>query len=74
MRTTVFLLVLLAGPAMIAACSSSSGQSWRGNFAVHTWIATKERETSTYEVHEVTGWGYEKVRSRPAYSFTHIGH
>ncbi|MFT7338353.1 MAG: hypothetical protein ACI92B_001683, partial [Marinobacter maritimus] len=28
-RTTVFLLVLLAGPALIAACSSQSGQSWR---------------------------------------------
>jgi len=96
-RTTIFLLVLLAGPVLIAACSSQPGQSWRdadrssagiaplpgeveeaivqvyaarayswrGNFAVHTWIATKERGASTYEVHDVTGWGNQKVRSRP---------
>lgn len=96
-RTTVFLLVLLAGPALIAACSTQSGQSWRdadrssagiaplpgqteeaivqvygaraynwrGNFAVHTWIATKARGASTYVVHDVTGWGYKAVRSRP---------
>lgn len=39
---------------------------WRGNFAVHTWIATKERGAATYEVHDVTGWGNRTVRSRPA--------
>ena len=30
--------------------------SWRGYFAVHTWIATKEKGASHYRVHEVTGW------------------
>lgn len=38
---------------------------WRGHFAVHTWIATKEAGADTYEVHEVTGWGHRKVRSGP---------
>jgi hypothetical protein len=38
--------------------------SWRGHFAVHTWIATKAQGQADYEVHEVVGWGYDKVRSR----------
>ncbi|MEQ8234939.1 MAG: DUF3750 domain-containing protein [Gammaproteobacteria bacterium] len=30
--------------------------SWRGLFAVHTWIATKRRGADAYTVHEVLGW------------------
>src|SRR5690554_1208802 len=30
--------------------------SWRGYFAVHTWVATKEEGADHYKVHEVTGW------------------
>ena len=42
---------------------------WRGVFAVHTWIATKARDTDAYTVHEVLGWyarrGGRVVVSRP---------
>lgn len=98
-RFVLLVVVLLAGPLLVAACSgfdtqdtwynadrSSAGIAplpadepeaivqvyharafgWRGYFAVHTWIATKEEGASTYWVHEVTGWGSQKVRSRPA--------
>lgn len=29
---------------------------WRGWFAIHTWIATKERNADSYTVYEVIGW------------------
>ena len=30
--------------------------NWRGIFAVHTWIATKEKDALNYKVHQVVGW------------------
>ena len=30
--------------------------SWRGVFAVHTWIATKPENATHYTVHQVIGW------------------
>lgn len=30
--------------------------SWRGWFAVHTWIALKQENASEYTVYEVVGW------------------
>lgn len=30
--------------------------SWRGIFAVHTWIATKTAGAAHYQVHQVVGW------------------
>ncbi|MGD9603256.1 MAG: DUF3750 domain-containing protein [Gammaproteobacteria bacterium] len=30
--------------------------NWRGLFAVHTWIATKEADAPGYRVHQVVGW------------------
>lgn len=30
--------------------------SWRGIFAVHTWIATKPKGATSYTVHQVVGW------------------
>ncbi len=30
--------------------------SWRGWFAVHTWLAVKPQGASAYTVYEVTGW------------------
>ena len=30
--------------------------SWRGWFAVHTWIAIKEQDAVEYTVYEVVGW------------------
>lgn len=36
--------------------------SWRGWFAVHTWIAVKPQEASEYTVYEVVGWGVDQGR------------
>jgi len=30
--------------------------SWRGWFAVHTWVAIKAKDAAEYTVYEVTGW------------------
>ena len=30
--------------------------SWRGNFSVHTWIATKEKNAEQYTTYHVLGW------------------
>lgn len=34
--------------------------SWRGWFAVHTWIAIKEQNAPEYTVYEVMGWGVDR--------------
>lgn len=98
LRSGLLLAALLAGPALMTACSgsgsslhwseadrSSNGMApkpseapealvqvyaarafgWRGNFAVHTWVATKEVEADTWYVHEVMGWHSTPVRSVP---------
>jgi hypothetical protein len=40
--------------------------SWRGWFAVHPWIAIKEKNATQYNVYEVTGWqvsqGFPAIR------------
>ncbi|MCV2401859.1 DUF3750 domain-containing protein [Marinomonas sp. C2222] len=38
--------------------------SWRGWFAVHSWLAVKEKGASFYKVYEVTGWRVK--RGQPA--------
>ncbi len=38
--------------------------SWRGFFAVHTWIAIKEKNAEKYTVYEVVGWRVK--RGKPA--------
>ena len=38
--------------------------SWRGWFAVHTWIATKTEDAPEYKVYEVVGW--RKKQGLPA--------
>jgi Protein of unknown function (DUF3750). len=40
--------------------------SWRGWFAVHTWIATKAKGADHYQVYEVVGWRVK--RGLPALS------
>lgn len=35
---------------------AADAYSWRGWFAVHTWVETKEKNASEYTVHEVVGW------------------
>ncbi|MBE01683.1 DUF3750 domain-containing protein [uncultured Marinobacter sp.] len=53
-------------PEAIVQVYGARAWSWRGYFAVHTWIATKEAGASHYLVHEVTGWRRAVVRSRIA--------
>ncbi|ARS52013.1 DUF3750 domain-containing protein [Kushneria konosiri] len=38
--------------------------SWRGAFAMHTWIAVKPEGASTYTTYEVQGWRRPTVRMR----------
>ncbi|MGR9106666.1 MAG: DUF3750 domain-containing protein [Gammaproteobacteria bacterium] len=35
---------------------SARAFNWRGIFAVHTWIVTKETDAAQYTVHQVIGW------------------
>jgi len=45
---------------------SARAFDWRGAFAVHTWIATKDINADYYHVHEVTRWqGLLSHRSEP---------
>jgi len=43
-------------PAALVQIYAARAFSWRGRLAVHTWIATKERDADGYEVHQVIGW------------------
>ncbi|TBW48978.1 DUF3750 domain-containing protein [Marinobacter halodurans] len=52
-------------PEAIVQVYAARAFSWRGYFAVHTWIATKAANADTYEVHEVMGWRRDKVRTGP---------
>ena len=36
---------------------------FRGNFAIHTWIATKGRNEADYTIHQVIGWRLRRGRS-----------
>ena len=42
--------------AAIVQIYAARAFNWRGIFAVHTWIATKEAGAQGYEVHQVVGW------------------
>lgn len=46
---------------------AADAYSWRGWFAVHTWIAFKEQGAAEYDVYEVVGWrvnsGYPALRN-----------
>lgn len=35
---------------------AARAHGWRGNYAVHSWIATKAKDAKTYEVYQVVGW------------------
>lgn len=39
---------------------SARAYSWRGAFSVHTWLAIKEKNSSSYTTYQVIGWGYSK--------------
>jgi hypothetical protein len=36
---------------------------WRGNFGVHTWVATKPANAAAYTVYEVIGWRLRSAES-----------
>jgi len=52
-------------PEAIVQVYGARAWSWRGYFAVHTWVATKEEGADHYKVHEVIGWRQHVVSSRP---------
>lgn len=35
---------------------AARAHGWRGNYAVHSWIATKTKDATAYEVYQVVGW------------------
>lgn len=37
---------------------AAKAYGWRGIFAVHTWIATKEKSADAYIIYQVIGWQY----------------
>ncbi|QPG05253.1 DUF3750 domain-containing protein [Salinimonas marina] len=47
-------------PAAIIDVYVADAFSWRGWFAVHTWVAVKPQNASEYTVYEVVGWRIEE--------------
>ena len=41
---------------------------FRGNFAIHTWVAVKDRDESDYTIYQVIGW--RQRRGRPVLSIS----
>jgi len=41
---------------------------FRGKFAIHTWIATKAKDASNYQIYQVIGW--RQRRGRPVLSIS----
>lgn len=49
-----------ATPEAVVQVYAARAVSWRGVFAVHTWIAVKPRGAEAYTRYEVIGWGVER--------------
>lgn len=47
-------------PEAVAQVYAARAVSWRGVFAVHTWIAVKPSGAPSYTRYEVIGWGVER--------------
>ncbi|MCC5812416.1 MAG: DUF3750 domain-containing protein [Ectothiorhodospiraceae bacterium] len=43
-------------PEAVVQIYSARAFGWRGAFAVHTWVATKDAGAHSYRIHEVTRW------------------
>lgn len=43
-------------PEAVVQVYAARAFNWRGLFAVHTWIATKDKNANTYTVYQVLGW------------------
>jgi hypothetical protein len=52
----IFPSVVNQPEAVIYVMSAKTGR-WKGGFAVHTWIVTKEKNGDQYNRYEVVGWG-----------------
>ena len=50
-------------PEAVVQVYAARAFRWRGVFAVHTWIATKERGAQHYRVHQVIGWRARRGQS-----------
>src|SRR5215470_10058429 len=46
-------------PEPVVQVYAARAVSWRGVFAVHTWIALKPRAAASYTRYEVIGWGVD---------------
>lgn len=51
-------------PQAVVQIYAARAFSWRGLFAVHTWVTTKPAGTNAYTVHQVTGWNRPALTSR----------
>ncbi|QFU04324.1 hypothetical protein FIU82_04720 [Pseudoalteromonas sp. THAF3] len=49
-------------PGAVIEFYAADAFSWRGWFAVHTWLAIKEQGAQQYTVYEVVGWGVDQGR------------
>lgn len=52
-------------PRAIVQIYAARAYSWRGWFAVHPWIATKEENADFYTVYQVSGWRMDTVSIQP---------
>jgi hypothetical protein len=57
-----------AHPEAVIQVYGANVWGWRGNFAIHTWVATKARDASNYRIYQVIGWRLR--RGRPVVSVT----
>ncbi len=60
-----------ATPEAVVQVYAARAVSWRGVFAVHTWIAVKASRAEAYTRYEVIGWGVE--RGAPAVRVNRTG-
>jgi hypothetical protein len=58
-------------PEPVAQVYAARAVSWRGVFAVHTWLAVKPRGAEAYTRYEVIGWGVD--RGEPAVRVNRTG-
>lgn len=56
----------LAHPEAVVQVYGADVWGFRGNFAIHTWVATKAKDASAYQIYQVIGW--RQRRGRPVLS------
>lgn len=78
--TTLIAPTAAETPEAVIQVYAARAFSWRGLFAVHTWLATKEAGARQYTVHHVLGWNerrglpvvvsLEEIPDRSWYGYT----